>query len=60
MTEDVAKLVDRPFPLSRLHSSGQGLKTQAGLQQIPVTEEKAECGSFLTISDCLLEYWFCQ
>lgn len=56
MTEDATELVDGPFPLSRLHSSGQGLKTQAGLKQTSVPEEKAECGSCLTTSDCLLEY----
>lgn len=39
---------DRPFSLSRLHSSGQRLKTQAGLQLTPVTEEKADGGLFLT------------
>lgn len=33
-------VADRPFPLSRLHSSGQTLKTQAWLQLTSVTEEK--------------------
>lgn len=41
---------DRPFSLSRLHSSGQRLKTQAGLQKTHIAKEK---GRLEIISHCL-------
>lgn len=47
----MAELADRAFPLSRLHSSGQRLKAQAGLQLTSVTEEKADGGLFLNAWD---------
>lgn len=45
--DHITELADRPFSLSRLHSSGQRLKIQVGLQQTSVTEKRAECGIFL-------------
>lgn len=39
------------FPLSGVHSSGQRLKTQAGLQLTSVTEDRAISGLFLTVQD---------
>lgn len=42
---------DRYFTLSGVHSSGQSLKTQAGLQPTTYTEERAVGGLFLTPRD---------